>query len=258
VCFARRLEADSFNSTQLKEFAMKYTLFRLNVALTACATLMCSSAFAGRPFFTEDAAVLEKSVCEWESVAARASADGSASATQVTTQLGCGVGSLGGIATQLAAGVGQSRSGGVTDKSHWLSGKSGWTSAGDTPLMLAVAYGANWSRPDGATSGLETVFVNGVATQALAGKVTGHLNLGWVGNRPAQLNSTNWNAGLEYAVTDTVDVGAELFGVEHANAFVGAGARWAVNKSFSLNAGYAVQSGGDRHRLGSLGIKLTF
>jgi hypothetical protein len=113
-------------------------------------------------------------------------------------------------------------------------------------------------RPDGGTSGLETVFVNLVATQPLVDKVTGHLNLGWVGNRPAKSNTATWNAGLEYAVTDAVDVGAELFGAERSNAFMGTGVRWAVSKALSLNAGYTVQSGGDRSRFGSLGIKLSF
>jgi hypothetical protein len=237
---------------------MQYISKRLSVAAAACATLACASAHAGRPFFTEDAGVLEKSACEWESVAAHTSADGTPSTTQLTTQLGCGVGSLGGIATQLAGGLGQSRSGGFTDKAYWLSGKSGWSAAGDAPLLLAVAYGANWLRPAGGTSGLESVFLNFVVTQPLVDKLTGHLNLGWVGDRPAKLNTTTWNAVLEYAVTGAVDVGAELFGFERSNAFMGTGVRWTVSKSLSLNAGYAVQSGGDRNRLGSLGIKLLF
>jgi hypothetical protein len=235
---------------------MKYASKQGIVA--ACVTLICASAHAGRPFFTEDAGVLEKSACEWESVAAHASADGTPSATQLTTQMGCGVGSLGGIATQLAAGVGQSRSDGLTDKAYWLSGKSAWTAAGDAPLMVAVAYGANWLRPSGGTSGLETVFVNLVATQPLVDKVTGHLNLGWLANRPAKESVTTWNAALEYAGSDTVDVGAEVFRVGSSNTYLGTGVRLAVSKALSLNAGYAVQSGGDRNRLGSLGIKLTF
>jgi hypothetical protein len=237
---------------------MQYRLKPLSAAAAVCATLACSSVHAGRPFFSEDAGVPEKSACEWESVAAHASADGTPSAAQLTTQVGCGVGSLGGIATQLAAGLGQSRSDGFTDKAYWLSGKSGWSGAGDAPLMLAVAYGANWLRPAGGTSGLASVFVNFVVTQRLADKLTGHLNLGWVGSRPARLNTSTWNAVVEYAVTDAVDVGAELFGFERSSAFMGTGVRWTVSKSLSLNAGYAMQSGGDRNRLGSLGIKLTF
>jgi hypothetical protein len=227
-------------------------------AAAACAALICPSAHAGRPFFTEDAGVLEKRTCEWESVAAHASADGAASSTQLTTQIGCGVGSIGGIATQLAAGVGQSRSDGFTDKAYWLSGKTGWSAAGDAPLMLAVAYGANWLRPSGGASGLETVFINLVATKPLADKLTGHLNLGWLANRPAKDSVTTWNAALEYAVTDAVDVGAEVFRIGSSNTYTGTGVRLAVSKALSLNAGYAVQSGGDRNRLASLGIKLTF
>jgi hypothetical protein len=246
------------SSAHSKNPLMQYKSKLLSVAAAAFATLASSSVHAGRPFFTEDAGVLEKSACEWESVAAHASVDGAPSATQLTTQLGCGVGSLGGIATQLAGGLGQSRSGGFTDKAYWLSGKSGWTAAGDAPLMLAVACGANWLRPEGGTSSLQTVFVNWVATQPLMDKVTGHLNLGWVGNRLAKLNTTTWNAAVEYAVTDVVDVGAEVFGAERSNTFMGTGVRWALSKSLSLNAGYAVQNGGDRNRLGSLGIKLSF
>ncbi len=229
-----------------------------NLIAAACVTLICSSAHAGRPFFTEDAGVLEKATCEWESVAARASADGASSSTQLTTQVGCGVGSVAGIATQLAAGVGQSRSDGLTDKAYWLSGKSGWSASGDAPLMLSVAYGANWLRPAGGTSGLETVFINLVATKPLFDKVTGHLNLGWTANRPAKESATTWNAALEYAVTDAVDVGAEVFGAERSDAFMGTGVRWNVSKTLSLNVGYALQSGGSRNRLASLGIKLTF
>lgn len=235
---------------------MQYSAKQLVVA--ACITLIGSSAHAGRPFFSEDAGVLDKGSCEWESVAAHASADGASSSTQLTTQVGCGVGAVGRIATQLAAGVGQSRSDGFTDKAYWLSGKSGWSGSGDAPLLLAVAFGANWLRPAGGTSGLETVFINLVATQPLAEKVTGHLNLGWLGNRPAKTSAATWNAVLEYALTDAVDIGAEVFGAERSNTFTGVGTRWTVSKMLSLNAGYAVQRSGDRNRLSSLGIKLAF
>jgi hypothetical protein len=235
---------------------MKYSAKHLFAA--ACIMLIYSSAHAGRPFFTEDAGVLEKGSCEWESVAAHASADGAPSSTQLTTQVGCGVGAVGSIATQLAAGVGQSRSDGFTDKASWLSGKSGWSDSGDAPLLLAVAFGANWLRPSGGTSSLETVFINLVATKPLVDKVTGHLNLGWLANRPAKTSVATWNAALEYAVTDAVDIGAEVFGAERSRTFAGVGTRWTVSKMLSLNAGYAVQRSGDRNRLGSLGIKLTF
>jgi hypothetical protein len=55
-----------------------------------------------------------------------------------------------------------------------------------------------------------------------------------------------------------VDIGAEVFGAERSNTFTGFGTRWTVSKMLSLNAGCAVQRSGDRNRLGSLGIKLTF
>lgn len=235
---------------------MKYSSRHLIAA--ACSALMCASAHASRPFFAEDGGVLEKSSCELESVVAHASADGMLSATQLTTQVGCGVGQLMGIATQLAAGAGRLHSDGSTDKAFWVAGKSGWSAADNSALMLALAYGANWLRPAGGPSRLETVFVNLVVTKQMTEKVTGHVNLGWLGNRPAKTSVATWNAVLEYAVTDAVDVGAEVFGAEHASAFTGVGMRWAVSKALSLNAGHAVQKGDPRNRLSSLGIKLAF
>jgi hypothetical protein len=53
------------------------------------------------------------------------------------------------------------------------------------------------------TSGLETVFINWVATTPLADKVTVYVNFGWGVNRTAELNTTTWNSALECAVTAT-------------------------------------------------------
>ncbi len=65
----------------------------LNRHFLAAATLalLATSAHAGRPLVTEDAGVLGKGECEWESFLASARISGSPTVNGWDTQVGCGV-----------------------------------------------------------------------------------------------------------------------------------------------------------------------
>lgn len=230
------------------------------LALAAAIFLTTTNlAHAGRPLATEDAGVLVKGECEWESLAARTR--GSAASTHAwATQWACGFMPE----AQVALGYGHARSSGNGSGSaaHALSvnGKWGLLRGKDDEASVVLAWGVVAGKPSGSNFKLGSLFLNGVLTKPLAQNWTGHLNLGWVQDRTTlpHRHAVTWNMAAEYAVGNGFEVMAEWYGVERNDAFVAAGLRWSASPAWSLNAGYAIQPSGSRAKLLSVGAKLTF
>ena len=125
---------------------------------------------------------------------------------------------------------------------------------------MVLAWGAIAGQSPGNGYKLAGLFLNGVVTKPLSENWTGHLNLGWTQDRTVKpkANAMTWNVAAEYALGNGLEVMGELYGAERSDAFAGLGARWAASKSWSLNAGYAVQPSGTRIKSLSVGAKLTF
>ena len=226
------------------------------VVLAAAALLFITNlAHAGRPLATEDAGVLAKGECEWESFAARIHGSG-ASAHAWATQLACGFMPE----AQVALSYGQARASGHTGQALSVNGKWGLLRGKDDEVSVVLAWGVVGGKPSGSGFKLDSLFLNGVLTKPLAENWTSHLNLGWVQDRTTlpHAHAVTWNVAAEYAVGNGLEVMAEWYGVERSAAFVGAGLRWATSKAWSLNAGYAIASSGSRAKSLSVGAKLTF
>ena len=134
---------------------------RLATILIATA---CGTAQAGRPLATEDADVLDRAACEWESFAARQTVSGAPAVNGVSTQVGCGFG----WNSQVALGYTRERSAGESASAWGLSGKTALVerSAGTTGLTLA--WGLGTLREPGGSAQHESTFLALVATREWA------------------------------------------------------------------------------------------
>jgi hypothetical protein len=209
---------------------------------------------AGRPFTTEDAGVLERGSCEWEGVAARWHVPDSSTTRALSTQLGCGVGAR----TQVALGYASARTDGQSVQSLALGGKTSLSRDAQSPLQLTLAWGGATLKAPGRSHHHDTAYLNLVASHTYANGWTAHANLGALRSRLAEQDSTNWALALEKAVGGGLDLGAELYGDDRSEPWLGLGARWTASDAFSLNASWARQGGREGGRLLSAGFKLAF
>jgi hypothetical protein len=211
-------------------------------------------AHAGRPLATEDAAVLERGECEWESFAARAAERQSSAARTLSTQLGCGIGAN----TQVALAVQRE----TADRQHGsalvLSGKTSLIERKDEAPGLALAWGINAVRPPGAAMKHEGTALSLVLSHGLAKALTVHANLGGVRSENTRRTAMTWNLAAEYAPGHGVDVMAEVYGEQNDKPWLGAGVRFAATASLSLDASYSVQAGAGKAKLLTIGAKLAF
>ncbi len=222
----------------------------------AALALLANSAHAGRPLVSEDAGVLGKGECEWESFLASARVSGAPTANGWNTQLGCGVLA----SSQVALSVGQVKGGGITGHQvASISGKTGLYKNDGGDLAVALAWGVLGTRYTGGSFGTDNIFLNGVLTKQLSERVTINVNLGWTEARRVspKHGASNANLALEYTLGNGLEVMGEVMSVDGESGF-GMGLRYAASKAWSLNLGYLVQNPSPQYRQWSLGAKFTF
>ena len=229
-----------------------------SILATACVSAVmfaAGPAQAGRPFATEDAGVLEKGDCEWESFAARARTRGESSVTGWNTQLGCGVG----FKSQVALAFGRSKFESENTNALALGAKTGLIDGGENGTSVTLAYGGVAAKGPGEGSyRWNTTAVNLVLTRPLSADWIVHGNLGWTRDRPGKLDSTTWAVAAEWAATEQWTVGAETYGDDRNKPWLGVGARWTISKAWSVNASYAVNRETPRTSAASVGFKFAF
>ena len=227
---------------------------RHTVLLCSLLAALAAPAHAGRPFNTEDAGVLEPHDCEWEGFGARVTARGEDTVRALSTQLACGLG----LRSQLGLAYGQAKAGGNTARSLGLNGKTRLGRDSKAPLQWTVAWGAASVKEPGSSFKFDTVYANLVASQVYGNGWTAHANLGTAHSRLNHEASTTWALAAEKAVGAGVDVGAELYGDDRGEPWIGLGLRWAASDAISVNASWARQGGSNGAKMLTAGFKLAF
>lgn len=227
------------------------------VALLAVA-LMASlpgPARAGRPLATEDAGVLSRGECEFESYAGRQWADDSPRARTLWAQLGCGVGAK----SQLALGAGNEKFSGERTTVAAVSGKTSLRELTETNTGVALAYALLGARAPGGSFRHESTEIKAVVTVP-RGEWLFHGNLGARIPRRDGVYSTLWGVAAERPeALGPLDLMAEVFGDNHSEPWVQVGARWSVvPKRFFLDASWGVHTDDARARQVSVGLKIAF
>lgn len=218
------------------------------VALTA------SAAHAARPLATEDAGVLARGECEWESVGARLQAEPGVTAHAWNTQVACGAGGQ----TQLALGYAHTRDAESHDQALAFSGKTGLRDGGNEGTSVAITYGVNLLRTSVSHFRLDAAALNLALSKPLPGALVVHANVGWLHTVDDHRSVTTWNLAIEHPLVDGVDIGGEVYGDDHASPMVALGLRWALTRRIDLNASLARQSGDAHARLLTVGAKWAF
>ncbi len=232
----------------------------LSARLKACACALATGlalpmAHAARPLVTEDAGVLSPHDCEWESVGISAHGRANAAERAWSNQIACGVGWRTQLALAHVVAVGD----GDSDPAWVLGGKTELLAGDDQPLALTLAYGASQGRPAGSRGyqpGGRSVNLVG-SFSPLDGWTT-HVNLGWARDAAANANGFTWNVALEDSLSETVDLGAEWFGQQHARPQWGLGLRYTPSDRWSFNLGLAASTDAAQTRVWSAGLKLAF
>lgn len=187
-----------------------------------------SAAFAGAPMATEDADVLGRGECEWESSYQRSKIEG-LKINALGTKVGCHA--LEG--TQLALGVGRAKAEGESATAVNLSGKTALIGRSNGGFGLSLAYGFNWSKAGGESLRYDSTSLALVASQGF-GDFTLHGNLGLAKARGASGTDRFWALGGEYALSDSTDLLAETYGAEGSKPFYGVGVRFKPNKEWAF------------------------
>ena len=228
---------------------------RLAASTAAALTLaLAGPSWAERPLATEDADVLDRGECEWESYAARESVSGAPSARTLSTQIGCGVGAM----PQAALAYGRSRFDGETTPGWALVGKTALLPREGGGLGLTLAWGLGWQRMPGSSWRHEDSALNLVATRTFADRFTAHANLGWSRSESERRNTTTWNTALEWSATDRLDLMGEVYGDDRARPWLGVGARYAISERLTVDASWTVQNNTPRPKLLTVGVKVGF
>lgn len=222
-------------------------------ALALAALLLAlPAAQAGRPFVTEDAGLLGRGACEWESVAASGRVAGEPAARGLSTQLACGLGA----GLQLGASLSRLRTANAGLQGSGLVGK--WALWRQDASAFTLAGASSWSRPRGGSTDWEGASLQAVLSQGLDGGWTAHANLGRRYSRAERRRHSGWAVLVERRLGQTVDLGAELFGEGGERPGGGLGLRWRPAEGWSLDAGLTRSGGQPRERQLSLGVKLEF
>jgi hypothetical protein len=203
---------------------------------------------------TEDADILDKGACEWESFAARQTSSGDPAVTGWATQVGCGVA----YSSQFALAYNRANSAGTTAQGLTLLGKTGLIERTDDGLGLTLAWALGGAKESGSSFKHEVSLLNLVATKEIAPSLSAHANLGWLRRESTRTSSTTWNLAAELALGAGVDVMGEVYGDDRTKPWIGLGVRWRATEPFSLNGSYSVRTDTPRVKLWTLGFKLGF
>jgi hypothetical protein len=210
-------------------------------------------ALAGRPFATEDAAVLEPRSCELEAFVARETARGADRVSGISALVGCGIG----VQTQLGLGIGQDKAGGQKTSAVEMVGKTALVQPQDGRVGVTLAYGIAASKEPGASLRRDSSALGAVATVPWQDAML-HANLGWSRSHSNGIDSTTWALAYERPWGRGVDVGAEAFGDDRSAGWLGLAVRWTVIEGLSFDASFAIQADSARAKLLTIGAKFAF
>lgn len=160
-----------------------------------------ASAWAGRPFFIDDAGLTESRSCQleawWQS---------SHEAHEWWALPACNP--FGNF--ELTAGITTLQTDGADRvQSYLVQGKTLVRALENGSYGFGVAFGV--TRPDRSPGGTDYAYMP-FSLMSDAGATVGHFNLGWLRDRADDSNRTTWGLGVEHAWTRRIATFGEVFG----------------------------------------------
>jgi hypothetical protein len=226
----------------------------IKLGVAVCVTLTSSATWAGRPFTTEDAGVIDARNCELEAFGSHARAQSDPSERGAWAEVGCGIG----FGTQLAFGMGRFSSADGSRSAAAASGKTALRVLSEDSFGMALAYTVDGSRTPGEPL-RHTGSSASVIVSVPCGRTMFHANLGLTRNHVEGRNAEVYAFAVERLGEQGADVGVEVFGQSGEPAWVGAGARYAIEaEKLWVDSSLAMQSGGSHARQVTVGLKYAF
>jgi len=225
---------------------------KTTLCLLASFVSLSMPARADRPLVSETADVIPSGDCQVETAAARVTSRGALSTTGLNALFSCGV--LGNH--QAALGYGDARSGGRSEQSLYVGGKSTLIAPAAGVTGLGVGYGIGLLKSAGLSFDHESSMVVAVLTRELSAGLLGHVNLGWSRSQSARQNSALWSLGFEHG-SDRV-FAADLFGDDRGKPWLSAGMGWSLADKLSVNLAGALQFEKPKVKNLSVGFKIIY
>lgn len=224
------------------------------LGLAVCVMLLSSATWAGRPFTTEDAGVIDAGKCELEAFGSDARAQSAPSERGAWAQVGCGIG----FQTQLALGLGRFRSADESRTAAAAMGKTALRPLTEDSFGMALAYTVDGSRTPGEPL-RHTGSSASVVVSMPYGRTMFHANLGLTRNHVEGRNAKVYAFAVERLGEQGTDVGVEVFGQAGESTWMGTGVRHAIEaEKVWVDFSFAVQSGGGHARQLTVGLKCAF
>lgn len=216
--------------------------------------LIPSATWAGRPFTTEDAGVIDARNCELEAFGSHARAQPDPSESGAWAQVGCGIG----FDTHFAFGIGRFSSVDGSRSAAAAMGKTALRALSEDSFGMALAYAIAGIRTPGEPL-RHTDSSASVVASVPYGRTMFHANLGLTRNHVEGRSAKVYAFAVERLGEQGTDAGVEVFGQSGESVWIGAGARHAIEaEKLWVDLSFAVQRGGGHARQGTVGLRYAF
>jgi hypothetical protein len=237
------------------------------IAAAATGALCAQTAWAGRPLQTEDAGVLDRAACEFESMGARERIAGQAAGREGVFGLGCGLG----WRSQFGAWSARAGEAGSREQAAGFGGKTGLWMGGEDGPALTLAWGVAGLRAADTNRWRQNERGANVVLTLPAGPGSVHLNLSHTRERVEAAPGrrlTGWNIAYEHRALGlagglALAPMAEVFGDDRGSAWASVAVRATlVQERLFVDASWGrqwqVETNDGRATLATVGFKLAF
>ena len=220
--------------------------------MALCAGLATAPAWADHPLVSETADALPRGSCQVEFARATEHTQKQPMTGSSDVQFSCGAGAR----SQFAIGMNSARVQGRRVEQYRAAGKTTLLEPSNGQTGFGVRYGLTWATGLGLSTELESSTIMAVATREVRNGVLVHANLGFSRDRQRALSTGLWSLGVE--TTDALAFAADVYGEERGKPSLSLGMGWRAMKGMNISLAYAMQTGDEKFKTLSLGLKLVF
>lgn len=225
-----------------------------SIAALACAVI-CHTVQAGRSSVTGASDVAQVGDCEVETALARIRPRGEASQHDTSLRLACGIG----WDTEVEATAARQRGGDGRSQTLALEAKTTLSERGDGRIGWALAVGVGAERSSGSTWRRNEHSVAVEATVRLGPTWLVEAKLGALRDRLVRRDSLLWAAAVEHALSDLLEVRAEVEGDDRGRPLASLAMKYTVwPDHLKLKLAYGARSGPQAERRANLGLQYEF
>jgi hypothetical protein len=230
------------------------SLSRHWIALLLCG-LLCNAAQAGRSSVADASDVAETGDCEAEMSFERIRPRGEARQRETSLRLACGIG----WDTEVEATLARQRGGDAGSQTLVLEAKTVLAERGERRIGWAMVLAVGAEKPDGGSWRQTEHSLTLEATYSLGATWLVEAKLGAARERLDRRDGLRWAAAVEHALSERIEVRAEIEGDDRGRPLAGLALKVALwPEDLKLKLGYGSRSGPQAERRASLSLQVEF